>query len=195
MRNLLVHNNGVVDHAFAEEWQNVEIGDRLNLPGHVIVSAMVMLDSVKRIDSLVLDKYPGLGISAHAAGATFQNRIHQSITMLPVEEIEKALPVLAELRGKHPEIAALIPENVMFRLGTIWAVLPADDVWALVGVDGRGIFGFADEAAAHAWLDEGQLSWHECSVSEESDDVWVAGTLSNGLMFRWPRPAWEEANV
>jgi hypothetical protein len=189
VRNLLVHNNGLVDLAYAEKHTEVQVGDCIDASATAVLSALALLNNVQHIDDLVVTKYPELGIPVGQAMELIQMRVHQSMGLIDMtlDEQRHITAQIVELRETSPELAALLPSTVVSSLGTIWTVLSHKDFWSAVGVDQRAIVGFADEAAAYAWLSDSQLSWEGCTFADEHDETWAYGTLDNGLLFKWPQ--------
>jgi len=193
VRNLLVHNNGLVDRAFADKYPDVQVGERLDDPSKVLLSAFAMLDSVKRIDALVVTRYPDLAVPALEISRLIEQRMAQSQQLMKPtqQELQMVLNEQLQLLEVNPQFASLIPSDMAHGFGALWNVMPVPDqqIYALRSFDGRAVWPFSDEVAARAWLEEGKLDWQDCEVSEQ-DEAWTVGQLANGFYLRWPTFAW-----
>ncbi|MXV21665.1 hypothetical protein [Deinococcus xianganensis] len=188
LRNAWVHNNGLIDHTLAEQNVTLQVGERIDRLENVLPSVAAFLGSVQYIDGLVMARYPDLGRPAAPFREVIQVRMQQSVQLMQptVAEMDYVTHNLAEIQQNHPAVAELLPQTMVMKLNTVWTVVQADTAWALAGVDGRVLVGFETQAAAQAWLDEGEVSWEGASFDLESDGTWAYGTLASGLLFKWP---------
>ena len=188
LRNAWVHNNGLIDHLLAEQYETLQLGDRIDRLENVLPSALAFVGSVQYIDALVVARYPDLGRPSAPFSEVIQSRVQQSVELMRLtdEEMKGVNDVLSEVRELHPVSAEHLLPVMTMKHGTIWTVTQAGDTWVVTGADGRALLGFVTQVAAQAWLDEGEVSWEGAAFDLESDGTWAYGTLASGLLFKWP---------
>lgn len=186
VRNLHVHNNGRVDHAYAGRYPDAQVGDQIEGPADVALTALTLLSSVQRIDALVVAKYPQLAVPDAPLHERLQERMQRAVTFISPTPDERLLvtDILSDWQARSPELAALTP-GLALGAHTLWSLVVSGDVWTAVGVDGRAVTGFSTQGEALAWVRDARLDGAVCSP--DADEAWVTGTLDGGLVFRWPR--------
>ncbi|GGR21164.1 hypothetical protein [Deinococcus ruber] len=188
LRNLIVHNDGVVDTRYARTHSDAQLGDRLNFSVRVLQAVLATLRSVQHIDALLLARYPQLAQpEAPNMQTDMMRRLHDSFTALAARPEELAL--LGPLTNQMA--AAPLPFSLpplLTGFGTFWLLSKGEmEWWTAYSIDGRAAAPFVSEDDARQWVGAERFSWNACRVEELHEDGFAILQDETGLTLRWPQ--------
>lgn len=193
-RNLLVHNNGIVDRGFAAKNPMSKVGERINTSIMIIFSASAVLTMVKRIDGRLLERYPDLGTEntdfADIVTGRFNTAI-QRMAITPAEEV-KFNDIAKQLQAVDTvfPMGTLLAGNLIAGLGTLWQVENAQGVVYARAIDNRVVAGFSNQQEAVEWLSQEHLPLDELEATEIDGEFVLA--RHQHLEIRWPMTLWPQ---
>ncbi|UQN07972.1 hypothetical protein [Deinococcus sp. QL22] len=195
-RNLFVHNNGRVDHAYRAKYPQTQLGQQLDYVLHIIQSSTAVFASVCSIDALLLIQYPELGTDTGWFRPVMQERMsHASQVMAPSQEesvlVNDLLPQVLTFPSPFTIPAHLLPENMVAGMGTFWIVQEEKAGWVGQSADGRVVGWFEDRASTFTWLLQPELPWLDRTVIRV-EGTWTYGQVGR-LEVRWPSLLWPQA--
>lgn len=188
-RNLFVHNNGLVDHAYAEKFPEVRVGDKLEYDLHIIESLQAIFSSVIHIDQILIKKYPLLGQEADDISEVVLQRMSKAmIIMQPTGEESAKLNQVIPAIGARASAFTLpdqITSGMISGLGTLWIIQERNGIYLAVSVEKRYVGTFENRELLVAWITQEFVSWEGLEISDVTEDF-VEGHLGN-LSIRWPK--------
>lgn len=193
-RNLLVHNNGIVDRAFAAKNPGMKVGDRVDTGIMILESAFAVLSMVQRIDQKLLERYPELGLESTAFEEIVMGRVNRAMQRIAMTHAEGAKfndtsKQLTAVATVFP-IENLLAGNLLAGMGTFWQIGNADGVLYARAIDNRIVAGFTDEQEAVEWLMMANFPPDGLEITE-MDEEFVHAQHQH-LELRWPVDLWPQ---
>ena len=193
-RNLLVHNNGIVDRAFAARHPTSKVGERVDTSILIFYTALAVLTMVQRIDQKLLERYPDLGTENTDFADIVTGRFSTAVQRMAIthDEGAKFNDIATQLKAVDTvfPLGTLLAGNTVAGLGTLWQVEKAQGVVYARAIDNRIVAGFTDEQEAVEWLMMEHFPPDGLEITE-LDEEFVHAQHQH-LELRWPVNLWPQ---
>lgn len=193
-RNLFVHNNGIVDYAYAQKYPEYKPGEQIESTRLLVFGSGSLLTMVRHIDALLLSRYPQLATDATDLRNLFaesMTRTLQAIGMTAVEaaKFNEIAPQLQNMSGPF-NLGALIPEGSQAGLETVWAFTETDDSGIqAISYDGKVVSGFPTLAEAQEFVAAEVFPWEDFEIQSQNEQTTIA--VSGPLVLLCPTNQWK----
>lgn len=193
-RNLLVHNNGIVDRAYAAKHPTSNVGERIDTSILIFFSSLAVLTMVQRIDARLLERYPDLGTENTDFADIVTGRFSTAVERMAITHDEEAKfnDIATQLKAVDTvfPLGTLLAGNLIAGLGTLWQVENAQGVVYARAIDNRVVAGFSNQQEAVEWLSQEHLPLDELEATEIDGEFVLA--RHQHLEIRWPMTLWPQ---
>lgn len=190
IRNIIVHNNGIVDHPLAAQ-PTLKLGEKIHFDLASAFVALAFFDAVRHIDGALLQQYPSLGAEAdHDELQGLLVSLNTALMALNVseEEVQAMQAIAAQLLDlDYPFDTSLFSASLLSAgQGSFWTFGEDAMGYCAFATDDRVVGPFLTLEAARAWVNGPEQDWSGATqdTTPERWDLWKA---ADGLTLRCPK--------